>query len=62
MFKNHKTSTPPTVLSARNERKQYHKPSFEVIDINMESPLLTSSTLPTSKKSPVNDVFPGKDW
>ena len=56
-----KKATPPDIQPAL-PKQTYHKPSFEVINLNMESPLLSSSTLPTSKKSPVNDVFPGKDW
>lgn len=37
----------PPVLAAMNERQEYHKPAFEVIDLCMESNLLTSSN-PTS--------------
>ena len=35
----------------------YQKPDFEVIDINIESPLLSSSgtpPVPTSKNMPIN--------
>lgn len=48
----------PPVLAAMNERQEYHKPAFEVIDLCMESNLLTSSN-PTSinpiKRNPVNE-------
>ena len=33
----------PPVLAAQKERKEYHKPTFEVIDLDMESPLLAGS-------------------
>ena len=33
----------PPVLAAQDTKQKYHKPSFEVIDINMESPLLSGS-------------------
>ena len=53
----------PPVLAAMNERKEYHKPSFEVINLSMESSLLTSSGTPTSKKTPdVNPFIPGRIW
>ena len=63
MFKNHTKNATPAVLPARNEKKQYHKPSFEVIDINMESPLLSGSGTPLSKKLPdVNPIENGSNW
>ena len=37
------TPTPPPVLQAQNPKQEYHKPSFEVIGIDMESPLLAGS-------------------
>ena len=42
-----KSITSPAVLPA-NEKQQYQKPSFEVINLNMESPLLAGSNDPTS--------------
>ena len=55
--------TPPPVLAAQKERKEYHKPTFEVIDLNIQSPLLAGSGTPTSKKLPiVNPISNGEDW
>ena len=51
--------TPP-VLAAQKERKKYHKPSFEIIGINMESPLLTGSNI--GKKAPITPIKPGDIW
>lgn len=42
-----KQITKPSVLAA-NEKQQYQKPEFQVIDLNMESPLLAGSGDPTS--------------
>lgn len=42
-----KEKTQSTVLPT-NDKQQYTKPSFEVIDLKMESPLLVGSTDPTS--------------
>lgn len=36
-------TTPSPVLAAQKERKKYQRPAFEVIDLNMESPLLSGS-------------------
>ena len=33
----------PPILAAQNKTKEYHKPSFEVIDLNIQSPLLAGS-------------------
>ena len=55
------TQSPP-VLAAQHPKQKYHKPSFEVIDLNMESPLLAGSGTPTSKKSPINPIKPGDTW
>ena len=33
----------PPVLAAQHPKQKYHKPTFEVIDLNMESPLLSGS-------------------
>ena len=52
----------PPVLAAQNAKQEYHKPSFEVISLNMESPLLAGSGTPTSKKSPINPLTPGNPW
>ena len=37
-------TTPPPVLAAQKEKKEYHRPTFEVIDLDMESPLLAGSS------------------
>lgn len=42
-----KSITSPAVLPA-NEKQQYEKPSFEVINLHMESPLLAGSSVPTT--------------
>ena len=39
--------TMPAVLTAQ-EKQQYQKPEFQVIPLNMESPLLAGSNDPTS--------------
>lgn len=39
--------TPPLVLAAPNKKQKYQKPSFEVIELNVESPLLSGSSQPT---------------
>ena len=53
-----KQTNQPPVLAAMNERQEYHKPTLEVIDICIESKLLTGSN-PTSinpiKRNPVNE-------
>lgn len=44
-------------------KKPYTKPDFQVIPLNTESPLLSGSNQPTSKKLPiVDDITPGNDW
>ena len=49
---------PPTLT-----KQKYDKPSFEVINLNMESPLLAGSGTPTNKKSPISPIEPsGEDW
>ena len=54
--------TPP-VLAAQNTKQKYHRPSFEVIGINMESNLLAGSGTPTSKNLPkVPPIKKGDDW
>ncbi|MBO4244837.1 MAG: hypothetical protein J5882_07280 [Bacteroidales bacterium] len=55
------TIIPPPVLAAQTKQK-YHKPSFEVINIDMESPLLAGSATPTNKKSPLNPIGNGGNW
>lgn len=55
----------PPVLAAQKEKKEYHKPTFEVIDLNISSPLLAGSGTPTStsKNLPeVNPISNGGDW
>lgn len=55
--------TQPQVLAAQKPRKEYHQPAFEVIDLNIQSPLLAGSGTPTSKKLPiVNPISNGEDW
>ena len=50
----------PPVLAAQDTKQKYHKPSFEVIGIDMESPLLTGSNI--GKKAPINPIAPGGTW
>ena len=45
--------TPPLVLAAQNTKQKYHKPSFEVIDLNNESPLLAGSGTPSPNINPI---------
>ena len=45
--------TPPLVLAAQKQKQKYHKPSFEVIDINMESPLLSGSSKQPAGMNPI---------
>ena len=52
-------STLPPVLAA--QKQKYAKPTFEVIDLNITSPLLAGSG-GTSKKAPINPIAPGKTW
>lgn len=46
-------TTPPPVLAAQKEKKEYHKPTFEVIDLNIQSPLLAGSGTPTPNVKPI---------
>lgn len=56
-------TTPPPELAAQQKIQKYQKPTFEVIPLNMESPLLSGSNQPTPKKLPtVDDITNGKDW
>ena len=43
----------PPVLAAQKERKEYHKPTFEVIDLNIQSPLLAGSGTPSPNINPI---------
>ena len=43
----------PPVLAAQKERKEYHRPAFEVIDLNIQSPLLAGSGTPSPKINPI---------
>ncbi len=45
--------TPPPVLAAQKARKEYHRPTFEVIDLNIQSPLLAGSGTPSPKINPI---------
>jgi len=45
--------TPPPVLAAQTQRKEYHRPTFEVIDLNISSPLLAGSGTPSPKINPI---------
>ena len=60
-----KTFSPPVTLPAQTTAKKlYERPSFTVVPLNIESPLLSGSgTPPTAKKLPiVDDITNGKDW
>lgn len=58
-----KVKQSPPVLAAQTQKKEYHRPTFEVIDLNIQSPLLAGSGTPTSKKLPeVNPIGNGADW
>lgn len=46
-------TTPPPVLAAQKEKKEYHKPTFEVIDLNIQSPLLAGSGTPSPNINPI---------
>ena len=43
----------PPVLAAQKERKEYRKPAFEVIDLNIQSPLLAGSGTPKPNINPI---------
>ncbi len=43
----------PPVLAEQNAKKEYRKPAFEVIDLNISSPLLAGSGTPTPKINPI---------
>ncbi len=43
----------PPVLAAQKERKEYHRPTFEVINLNISSPLLAGSGTPSPKINPI---------
>lgn len=51
-------TTPPPVLAAQHPKQKYHKPTFEVIDLNAESPLLSGSSKQPAK---INPLTPGGD-
>ena len=46
----------PPVLAAQKGRKEYHKPTFEGIDLNISSPLLAGSSTQPAK---INPLTPG---
>ena len=48
-----KQTTPPPILAAQNKTKEYHKPSFVVIDLNISSPLLAGSGTPSPIINPI---------
>ena len=55
-------SSPP-VFAAKNVKSEYLKPSFEVVEVKIESPLLQGSGGGTAKKIPVvPDPTPGNNW
>ena len=61
-MKENNLSSPP-VFAARNEKREYLKPSFEVVEVKTESPLLQGSGGGTAKKIPVvPDPTPGNNW
>ena len=58
-----KLSPPVTLPAQTTAKKPYAKPDFQVIPLNIESPLLSGSNQPTPKKLPtVDDITNGKDW
>ena len=48
-----KSKQSPPVLAAQKEKKEYHSPAFEVIDLNIQSPLLAGSGTPTPNINPI---------
>jgi len=63
MAKDQKLSPPVTLPAQTTAKKLYERPSFTVVPLNMESPLLSGSATPTSKKLPtVNPIGNGTDW
>ena len=48
-----KSKQSPPVLAAQKEKKEYLRPSFEVIDLKMDSPLLAGSGTPTPNINPI---------
>ena len=52
----HHTSTSPPVLAAQDTKQKYAKPTFEVIDLNIQSPLLSGSSTQPAK---INPLTPG---
>ena len=50
----------PPVLAAQKERKEYHRPAFEVIDLNIQSPLLAGSGTPSPNINPIKPS--GSEW
>lgn len=59
-----KSKQTPVILSAQTKVKKYYtRPDFQVIPLNTESPLLSGSTKPTSKKLPtVTPIGDGGEW
>ena len=49
----HKQTQSPPVLAAQYPKQKYHKPSFEVIDLNIESPLLSGSSNQPAGMNPI---------
>lgn len=50
----------PPVLAEQNAKKEYRKPAFEVINLNISSPLLAGSGTP---KPNINPIKPsGSEW
>lgn len=53
------SSTPPSLHTAHRKKQKYETPSFMVIELIMESQLLSGSSVPAGKKSlPVPNVNP----
>ena len=50
----------PPVLAAQKQKQKYHKPSFEVIDLDITLPLLSGSNI--GKKAPITPIKPGNSW
>ena len=43
----------PPVLAPQKQKQKYHRPTFEVIDLNISSPLLSGSGTPTPNIKPI---------
>ena len=63
MAKDNKLSLSVMLPMLTTAKKDYEKPDFQVILLNIEAPLLSGSNQPTSKKLPtVNPINDGGEW